>query len=274
LRLMSYLLSSAKHYKQAISCKPRTVSSLRLRLSSKFALWGLMGLALHISSQAQTSTETRSDFDKSFRELKRNDSLQFDFTTLPALQPRGEPPQWLVNILNFIGAIFQALGPLFYMIFWLGAGALIMAILYLLVTTLMAANFERRDKIDDDTPVPLYEPEQAQARILLEEIDALAAQGKYAEAVHTLLFRSIQDIDANRPNIIRRSLTSREIGGLTILTANARYVFSSIAAIVERSFFGGQDISKADFDTARADYVRLTSQSGQWARSNMQEATA
>jgi len=267
LRYRLQFLSSAKWKIRALFCG---VKARALPLKLSLAIIGI--ISLNRLAYAQNSSSNNSDFDTAFRKLKRNDSLQFDFTMAP---PPPETPEWIKGLekffeplFKFIAAIFKVLAPLGTLIFWLGVGAIVMAILYLLVTTLMAANFQGKDKTDDSPATPLYQPEQAQARILLDEIDALAAQGKYAEAVHTLLFRSIQDIDANRPNVIRRSLTSREIGGLAILTEGARDVFSNIAAIVERSFFGGQDIGKADFDMARADYARLAGQSGQWANAD------
>ncbi len=256
--------------------KHRKTSKFGTAISQSFS-WaaivsGVSFLTLNIASYAQDNTASHSDdFTKAFRKLKRNDSLQFDMTTAP---PPPEPPAWLIPIAEIIGAIFKVLAPILYILFWLGVGALIMGILYLLITTIMAAQFSKDKTPKNDTSLPLYQPELARARILLDEIDALAAQGKYAEAVHTLLFRSIQDIDANRPNVIRRSLTSREIGELAILTPNARDVFSNIAFIVERSFFGGQEIGKADFDTARAAYTDLTRQDGQWAGKPQRELAA
>jgi len=234
----------------------------------------LCASALGIFSHAQVAGEDK--FTTAFREIKRNDSLQFDFTNAPPPPPKPETPKWLQAIADFFGDIFGAFGgffdglsfvfiSIFYGIFWLGVGALVMVVLYLLATTIMAADLGSKNQKAEASPPPLYQPKKAQGRILLNEIDALAAQGKYAEAIHTLLFRSIQDIDANRPNVIRRSLTSREIGDLTILTPKARQVFSNIASIVERSFFGGQDIGEANFYTARAAYTELVSQVDQWA---------
>jgi len=115
--------------------------------------------------------------------------------------------------------------------------------------------------------VPLYQPAQAQARILLDEVDRLAAEGRYGEAVHTLLFRSIQDIDRNRPNVVRRSLTSREIGNLSILTQEARTAFSTIAGVSELAHFGGVSVNEAGFQTARKAYADLTGQTATPRRS-------
>ena len=108
--------------------------------------------------------------------------------------------------------------------------------------------------------MPLYQPAQAQARILLDEVDKLAAEGRFGEAVHTLLFRSIQDIDRNRPNVVRRSLTAREIGSLSVLTAKARTAFSTIAGVSELAHFGGVSVNKTGFETARSAYAELTGQ--------------
>ena len=117
-----------------------------------------------------------------------------------------------------------------------------------------------KEKEEEAPEVPLYQPAQAQARILLDEVDKLAAEGRYGEAVHTLLFRSIQDIDRNRPNVVRRSLTSREIGSLPVLTQEARTAFSTIAGVSELAHFGGVSVNKAGFETARTAYAELTGQ--------------
>lgn len=221
----------------------------------------------------KTASDKADNFTAAFNTLKRNDSLQFELTRSP---PPPQTPKWLEAIgavfeaiFSFIGGIIQLLTPLLYALFWLGIGAFCMAILYLLITTLLAARLSKRGTKPVKASPALYQPESAQARILLAQVDDLAAQGKYAEAVHRLLFRSIQDIDMNRPNVIRRSLTSREIAELKILTPKSAQVFSNIAATVERAFFGGQNIVKPDFDRVRADYVDLTqtsdhSASGTW----------
>ena len=146
-------------------------------------------------------------------------------------------------------------------IFWVGLGALGLAALYLIGRAIYETRFAKTDeKSDEDPEVPLYQPAQAQARILLDEVDKLAAEGRYGEAVHTLLFRSIQDIDRNRPNVVRRSLTSREIGSLPVLTQEARTAFSTIAGVSELAHFGGVSVNKAGFETARTAYAELTGQ--------------
>ena len=106
----------------------------------------------------------------------------------------------------------------------------------------------------DRSLVPNLRPEQTRARALLEDADALAAQGRFAEAVHLLLFRSIDEIQSKRSGVIGRSLTSREIGALGVLPEPVRDTLLPIIRIVERSFFGGQDVNETGWQEARASY--------------------
>lgn len=196
----------------------------------------------------------------SFRKLKRDESIQFELADAIPPKPQSAFSRWLEDF--FIG-LMKILFPILEVIFWIGLGALVMGILYLIGRAIYETRFAlptKKEK-DEDPEVPLYEPARAQARILLDEVDRLAAEGKYGEAVHTLLFRSIQDIDRNRPNVIRRSLTAREIGSLSILTQNSRQAFSTIAGVSELSHFGGTPIGKSGFEVARKAYADLTGQS-------------
>lgn len=194
-----------------------------------------------------------------YRDIKRNDAYQFELADVIPPKPQSAFSR---AIGRFFELLFRILAPILRIAFWLGVGALILGALYLIGRAIYETRFATspKDK-DDDTPeIPLYQPAQAQARILLEEVDRLAAEGRYGEAVHVLLFRSIQDIDRNRPNIVRRSLTAREIGQLSILTQNARQAFSTIAGVSELSHFGGTPIGQAGFETARRAYADLTGQ--------------
>ena len=102
-----------------------------------------------------------------------------------------------------------------------------------------------------------WAPEAAPARSWLREADALAARGLYAEAVHHLLFRSIEDIARRRPRLVRPALTSRELAAAEALPAPARSLFSRIAGLVERSLFGGAAVDAGDWTSARAAYADL-----------------
>ncbi len=148
------------------------------------------------------------------------------------------------------------LGPIFQILFYGILGLAVVYILYLILSAVVIAkrSHVKADKAEDIPDIPVYQPDAETARILLDDADALAAQGKFAEAVHILLFRSIQDIEDKRPHHVKRSLTSREIAGLSILTPKARDVFSQIGKLVENSFFGGRPLGAEDYALSKAAY--------------------
>jgi len=86
------------------------------------------------------------------------------------------------------------------------------------------------------------------------DAEALAAQGRYEEAVHLLLWRSLEDIQRHRPRLLRPALTSREIAGSDWMPGVVRRAFAAMAAPVERSLFGGRSLARTDWEEARAAY--------------------
>lgn len=217
------------------------------------------------STEQSAETETESillhsedEIEKAYRAVKRNETYQYD---LAEPIPRKPPSKFSLAIGRFFAAIFSVLQPILVIAFYLGIGALIIGAAYLIGRAVYETRFAKPTvKEEVDVEVPLYQPAESQARILLEEVDRLAAEGRYGEAVHTLLFRSIQDIDRNRPNVVRRSLTSREIGNLSVLTPEARTAFSTIASVSELAHFGGVSVNEAGFQIARNAYADLTGQ--------------
>jgi hypothetical protein len=99
-----------------------------------------------------------------------------------------------------------------------------------------------------------WAPEEAGARSWLDEADALAREGRFAEAIHHLLFRSVEDIARRRPAVVRPALTSRELSAAQGIPARARELFAGIARVVERSLFGGRAVGERDWLTARQAY--------------------
>lgn len=104
------------------------------------------------------------------------------------------------------------------------------------------------------TPVLDY----AVARSLLAEADRMAAEGRYADAAHLLLQRSLEDIGARMPGFIKPDLTSRRIAAHTALPDPLRSAFASIARIVEISLFGGRAVTAGQWTDIRATYVAAT----------------
>ena len=219
--------------------------------------------AAQTSSAVEETSETiivhsEDDIERAYRAVKRDEAYQME---LAESIPRRPASAFEKAVGRFFNSIFSFLAPLLEIVFWLGLGALALGAAYLVGRAVYETRFAKpAAKKKDEPEIPLYQPAEAQARILLDEVDKLAAEGRYGEAVHTLLFRSIQDIDRNRPNVVRRSLTSREIGSLSVLTIEARTAFSTIAGVSELAHFGGVSVNKAGFETARTAYADLTGQ--------------
>ncbi len=167
------------------------------------------------------------------------------------------PPGWLVWLMRMVGDAFAWLGPLMRWLFYGMIALVLLAIAYFLFGQALDIRPDRRDRASDRMEVDEADrlrPEAAAARSLLEEADALARGGRYAEAVHLLLFRSIEDIQSRREGGLPPALTAREIGALGFLPDAARRALGPIITVVERSFFGGRPVDAQGWQTARASY--------------------
>src|SRR5262245_565212 len=180
--------------------------------------------------------------------LLREPGLQFEFEAVP---PPPQLPEWLRSIFAFLAR----LQPLFEILFWIGIAALAALILYFVGRELLRhfRNRVPKDAAGDDA-APDWRPPPARARALLADADRLAAEGRFAEAVHLLLYRSVEDIDAKRPNAVKPAFTSRDILALSALPAVARRSLGRLVTTVEWSFFGGRPLEAKDFSECRAAY--------------------
>lgn len=174
-------------------------------------------------------------------------ALQFDFPSFQA----PKTPGWL----KAIGAAFEAIAPLLGYLFWIAVAAGVALILYMIVREILTRSgvirvTRRREMI----PTLELRPTAEQARVLLADADALAGEGRFAEAAHLLLLRGVQDIRDRRPGLVQPSLTSRDIAALPELPPSARDAFGAIARVVERSFFGGRDVGADDWGQCRRTY--------------------
>ena len=193
-------------------------------------------------------------FEDAFRTLKRQNQLQFELPSKPTIQRSN----WLDKILEPILKFFSAFTPLFQTIFWVLIVGIVALFLYIIGNALRHVRFKSKNNENGQgNTLPLYRPSQKQALILLEQVDALAAKGQYAEAVHQLLFKSIQDISIARPSVIKRSYTSREISTLGPLDQSTQEAFSLITREVERSHFGAQVINQEAFLRCREAYAQF-----------------
>lgn len=216
-------------------------------------------------------------FAAAHKVLRGDSSVQFDLT---APDPPPQPPSWLKNFFDWLGDVLEPVGRFFAwltgfmpdapyarILLWTMVALLVAGLLWLVWQRLRHGEWRwRRRYAAEGAPADEEEswaPDPAPARRWLEEADALAAQGRYAEAVHHLLFRSVEDIARRRPKLVQPAVTSRELAAADALPANARGLFGRIAAIVERSLFGGRPIGESDWSAARKDYAEFA-MAGAW----------
>lgn len=186
--------------------------------------------------------------------LLKDGALQFDFKGKPT-PPKLDEPEWLKAIGRAIAALFEMIYPLLVVLFWIGVAAAAGALLFLIVREIAGVRFSRRRRAKAARAAPVdWRPEAWKARALLEDADRLAEQGDYDEAVHLILFRSIDDIEGRRPRTVRPALTSRDIAALEALPGAARDAFSQIAHVVEASFFAGRRADRDAFAACRRAY--------------------
>lgn len=174
------------------------------------------------------------------------------FAPLPPMQPP-QTPDWLKTLGEWLRWLLEPVGKAFGMS-WpvLEKVAIALAIVLVLFLAWRLLAKLRAEKVAEE---PEWMPDRAAAAALLEDADKLAAQGRYGEATHLLLQRSVSHIAEARPEWLLPASTAREIAEFSMLPEAARKAFRTIADRVERSLFALQDLDAGDWQTARAAYA-------------------
>jgi hypothetical protein len=202
-----------------------------------------------LPSAGETIPAEGAEFADAHRALLADSSIQFDF---PAYVPPA-PPAWLEWVRDWLAWAFPVLRILFYG----AAAAALLFLLYLLARRFAGSRWPWRKADDEREDASDWRPDEAPARALLREADALAAEGCFSEAAHLLLFRSIEEIETRRPRLVRPALTSRDIASAPALPEAARSAFAAIVAMVERSLFGGQALDPPEWQECRSAYEQF-----------------
>lgn len=93
---------------------------------------------------------------------------------------------------------------------------------------------------------------------VFDDAARLAAEGRYAEAVHALLLAAIRHFAARSRVTVEPSRTSRELVRLLPLGGEARAAFSDLVRTVELSLFGGASVSREEYERSLARFQDLT----------------
>jgi hypothetical protein len=183
--------------------------------------------------------------------LLADPTLQFDFAAIPKPAP---PPKWLEHLLHQIAQALGSMGPVFKYVFWGVLVIVALLIIAFIAREVIRIRFPKKVRVKQ-VETPVWRPTESQARALLEDADRLAGEGRFAEAVRLLLFRSIEDIQGHRPGVVRPALTSRDIAALRELPPSAQPAFAALTEMVERSFFGGRQVTADGFTACRQAYA-------------------
>ncbi|MGZ3273433.1 MAG: DUF4129 domain-containing protein [Caulobacteraceae bacterium] len=217
---------------------------------------------------SQTAAEALDRLDAAHAALLEQADLQFQLST--AASPQPSPfAEWLAKLMEPLAKALapaaKAMAPVAPYVFWTGLAIGAAFILFLIVQRLFVV---RRGLVIGGLKLSgaaePWRPAPEQARALLEEADRLAGEGRFVEAAHLILLRSIQDIQARRPRAVAVSLTSRDISRLEVLPPAARALFAGIAEAVEISLFGGRPMDRDGYARCREAYSTFVD-AGAWA---------
>lgn len=186
-------------------------------------------------------------------------------TSLPEkiTRERSETPNWLLRFLEAIGNVLEAVGPVLEILFYILLIGIVVWIFYYLVE-----NFDwsgglpkknEKGKIVRRVDASSREKVKKNKHYALNDADAQATNGNYAEAVHILLIVSIDFINRKLKGFLSVSETSREILGNEKVSDNDRGLISHIVKKVEMSLFAGALIDKTEYEYCRKKFLELTS---------------
>lgn len=116
-------------------------------------------------------------------------------------------------------------------------------------------------KYGGDAEVPASESQvamQAAVDAIIEkplgDADELARRGEYAEAIHTLLLRTLQELVKSSAVRVAPAMTSREILARVPLLADARDALAGLITAVEITHFGDEPANAADYQRCREQF--------------------
>ena len=209
------------------------------------------------STSATQAAQASGATPSSWQELRSDGDIQFAPVEIPEIPPR--EPTWLDNFLRWLGEQLAPLGKLlgqsWPVMRWVLLALLIALVVYLIIRLFDPELLRRRKRDAGEDAEDGWQPDHQAATALLEDADRLAAEGRFDEATHLLLQRSVTHISSARPDWVEPSSTARELAALTALPEAARSAFGVIAERVERSLFALRALDRSDWEAARAAYA-------------------
>ncbi len=240
------------------------MNGLPLRLRGRRATTRAGMTAAAATNPSESIANPGGSAPAGWQELRADGNLQFAPVDIPEIPPR--KPGWFERMLekladflaDLLGPVGEAFGASWWWMQWVLLALVVIFALVLLVR-LIGPGFGRKDKrkAAGDLAPEAWQPDSAASVALLEDADRLAAEGRFDDATHLLLQRSVAQIAAARPGWVEPSSTARELAALPALPDAARTAFGVIATRVERSLFALTALDRADWDAARAAYAEF-----------------
>lgn len=211
-----------------------------------------------LTAPAIQGAEAAESAARDWQAVHADPSIQF--APVPPLRmPPPETSGWLKALRDLLEPIGKALGMSWPVLQWVLIGLAVAAVLYA-AWRLSEPWRERAPGGGGQEIDPGWAPDRDAALALLEDADRLAAEGRYDEAAHLLLQRSVHHIASARPDWVHPATTAREITAIPALPGAARQAFAVIAGRVERSLFALRALDLADWQAARAAYAEFALQ--------------
>ena len=215
-----------------------------------------------VAPSGSAAEDAPADALESWREIRDNSDIQFE--EIQIVPPEPYEPGWfeeaLAAVFGFLGDLLAPIGQLlgisWPVLQWILLALVIVFVLYLLFRTIGPLAGRSR-KSNQAASEPEWQPDQVQSAALLEDADRLAAEGRFDEATHLLLRRSVRQISDAHPDWVDPSSTARELAALPALSDAARSAFATISQRVERSLFALRSLERADWEAARSAYANF-----------------
>jgi len=234
-------MAGARH-RYAVNVVGRTTAQhlRRLVLQSKYAVAAAV-ISLH--GIGPLAAQTPADIARAVRDLPASLDLQTEF---PSLKPDevDEPGYLNVDIARLL--------------LWTAviAGAGVLA--YFIHDVLPVFGVARRPRWEGSADGLTVEVRSVNAAARAAA-DELAAQGRFVEAMHTLLLQGLDEMRMHLDLRFADSLTSREIVSQANVPASAKTALREIIHWVERAYFGDHPVDRNDYDACRRSFVALGS---------------
>lgn len=205
---------------------------------------------------ANPSSNDAAAAEKAWSALR--DAGDIQFAPVPP-DPVPVTPEWLKALGRFLDWLLSPFGRMLGVNWgWVEMALLIAAVTGAVwIAWALLWPLWRDRQARTTTAAPDWTPAREEALALLEDADRLAAAGRFDEAAHLLLQRSIGQIARARPDWLSPSSTAREIGAITALPHSAARAFAEIAALVERARYALRGLDAGDWQVARAAYARF-----------------